>query len=60
MSALPHNIREIGYAGLRLTADECLALGETRERYGLIDGVVVSPRPSPKHSEIAVEILFQL
>jgi Uma2 family endonuclease len=44
-----------------MTADEYLALGETPERYELIDGVVVmSPSPLPDHSEIAIEITYQL
>jgi len=51
----------MGYAGLRMTADDFLALGETFERYELIDGVVVlSPSPRPWHNEIAAEISFQL
>ncbi len=44
-----------------MTADEYLALGETEERYELIDGVVVmSPSTSDEHSEIAVEVTTQL
>jgi Uma2 family endonuclease len=44
-----------------MTADEYLALGETPERYELIDGVVVmSPSPTPSHSEIINEIVYQL
>lgn len=61
MSAAPRHPGGSGYAGLRMTADEFLALGETRERYELIDGVVVmSPSASGPHSEIAVEIIYQL
>lgn len=61
MPALPRQTSDFGYTGLRMTADEYLALGETRERYELIDGVIVmSPSPTPKHSEVAVEITFQL
>jgi len=44
-----------------MTADEYLALGETPERYELVDGVIVmSPSPIPPHSEIAIEIIGQL
>lgn len=61
MSAPPKYPRDIGYAGLRMTADEYLALGETEERYELIDGVVVmSPSPVPTHGEILSELVFQL
>lgn len=51
----------MGYNGLRMTADEYLALGETAERYELIDGIVVmSPSPFPDHSELSSEIAGQL
>lgn len=50
-----------GLAGLRMTADEYLALGETVERYELVDGVIfMSPSPTPRHSEIALEVLGQV
>ncbi len=50
-----------GLAGLRMTAEEYLAIGETAERYELIDGVVfMSPSPTPPHSEIALEVLGQV
>src|SRR5256885_1453627 len=54
MSALPKPLgSDIGYAGLRMTADDYLGLGETQERYELINGVVfMSPSPTPRHSEI--------
>jgi Uma2 family endonuclease len=59
MSAVPRH--PDGHAGLRMTADEYLALGETQDRYELIDGVVVmSPSASDEHSEIAVSIAAQL
>lgn len=44
-----------------MTANEYLALGETVERYELIEGVVVmSPSPFANHNEIAHEIDYQL
>lgn len=46
---------------MKMTADEYRALGETAERYELIDGVVVtSPGPLPKHNEVLAKIIFQL
>jgi Uma2 family endonuclease len=61
MSAIPRHPPELGYSGLRMTADEYLALGETEERYELIDGVVVmSPSSAPGHGEVANEIGRQL
>ncbi len=53
MSAVPRYPEGIGYAGLRMTADEYLSLGETQERYELIDGVVtMSPSPSRRHNRV--------
>lgn len=50
-----------GYLGLRMTADEFLALPEDSRHYELIDGVVVmSPSASPDHQDIMGELLFQL
>lgn len=63
MSAIRSEFGDIGYAGLRMTADEYLALGETQERYELIHGVVtMTPSPSVPlaHGEIAYEIIGQL
>lgn len=61
MSAAPKWPSGTLLTGLRMTADEYLALGETQERYELIDGVIVmSPSPIPPHSEIAAEIIGQL
>lgn len=49
------------YAGLRMTADEYLALEDDGFRYELIDGVVVmSPSPTPEHQDIRGEIEYQL
>lgn len=61
MSAAPRHPRDLGYNGLKMTADEYLLLGETQDRYELIDGVVVmSPSPFPVHNEIAHEVAHQL
>src|SRR5438045_1840911 len=61
MSTAPRYPAEMGYAGLRMSADEFLALGETPERYELIDGtVVMSPSPTPIHQLIIVELLQQI
>lgn len=43
-----------------MTADEYLAIGETADRYELVDGVVVmAPSAQANHNEIAAEIAFQ-
>ena len=61
MSAAPRFPVELGYAGLTMTADEYLALGETPERYELIHGVVcMTPSPGADHGAIAVEVTSQL
>lgn len=61
MSAAPRFPVELGYAGLTMTADEYLALGETPERYELIHGVVcTTPSPGAKHGAIAAELVRQL
>jgi Uma2 family endonuclease len=61
MSTAPRYPADIGYAGLRMSADEYLALGETQERYELIDGVVVvSPSPTPRHQKVVTRLLWQL
>lgn len=49
------------YAGMRMTNEQFLALGETPERYELINGVVVmSPSPTSKHQRAIRRLLAQL
>lgn len=61
MSAAPRIPRGLGYAGLRMSADEYLALGETADRYELLDGIVfMSPSPWANHNEIAAKITHQI
>ena len=47
--------------GLKMTAEEYLALGETHERTELLNGVVIcmSPSPIPRHWKVMEEILIQ-
>ncbi len=63
MEEMPPFLRDQGvsYAGLRMTAHEYLAIGETQERYELIDGVVHRPpRPTPRHQKMLCLLLFQV
>jgi Uma2 family endonuclease len=61
MSAAPHYPPELGYSGLRMTAGEYAELGESADRYELIDGVVVmSPSPTVLHQQIVFEVTGQL
>jgi Uma2 family endonuclease len=49
------------YIGLRLSADEYLALPDDGFKYQVINGVVVmSPSPTPRHQKILFEIAGQL
>ncbi len=49
------------YNGLRMTADEYLALEDDGFRYELIDGVVVTtPSPTLEHQDVRGEIEWQL
>lgn len=51
----------VSFRGLRMTADDFLALGETSERLELIDGVVcMSPSASLPHQRIITEVSFQI
>jgi Uma2 family endonuclease len=61
MSAAPRFDPTIGIAGLRMSADEYFRLGELPDRTELVHGVVVmSPSPRVRHSDVVVEILYQL
>jgi Uma2 family endonuclease len=61
VSHLPEYPGDMGYGGLRMTADEYLALGETQTRYELIHGVVVMhPSITPAESEFKTDLLFEI
>lgn len=61
MSAVPRIPNDLGLAGLRMTAAEYLAHGETIERHELVDGVVfMSPRPNLRHQEVIRRIQRQV
>jgi Uma2 family endonuclease len=61
MSSVPRLPSDLGYLGVRMTASEFLALGETPERLELVDGVVcMSPSSSVPHQRFVREILYQL
>ncbi len=61
MSAIRTSTGDGGLHGLRMTADEYLALGETSDRYELIHGVVcMAPSARPRHNEVMAEIITQL
>ncbi|MEX2217273.1 MAG: Uma2 family endonuclease [Phycisphaerales bacterium] len=55
------DIDAYGYLGLRMGADDFLGLGQTRERYELVHGVVcMSPRPNTLHQTLLLLIAEQL
>ena len=61
MSVLREHPGGMGFAGLRMTNEEYLAIGETAHRYELVNGVVfMSPSPSSAHQRIIRRLLAQL
>lgn len=64
VATLPHispSAEPCDPSGLRMNADEFFALGETRERFVLIDGVVIfSPSPNFRHQRISFLIAMQI
>lgn len=49
------------HAGLRMTANEFMALPESHTRYELLDGIViVSPSPSFWHQRVVSEVLVEI
>jgi Uma2 family endonuclease len=56
------NLEQAGeYRGLRMTADDFLALPESKCHYELVNGIVtMSPSPSLRHQEIMGTILVQV
>ena len=60
-TTLAANAREARYRGLRMAADEYLALPDDGFRYELVDGVVCkSPSPSWPHQRVVTEIAGQI
>ncbi|MFG0284136.1 MAG: Uma2 family endonuclease [Phycisphaerales bacterium JB039] len=60
MSAAPRH-SDLGHAGLRMSAADFFAIGETSECLQLVDGVVLmSPRPTPLHQTILRLVLRQI
>lgn len=62
MSAVPRSFPyDTGFAGVRMSADEFLNLGETQERYQLFEGVVMRmSRPTMLHQAFLKLLLRQL
>ncbi|MBI5764591.1 MAG: Uma2 family endonuclease [Planctomycetes bacterium] len=61
MIGFDYDMDEPNLAGLRMSADEYMALPECRKLYELIDGVVIAwPSRSVKHQRAVLEIVFQL
>jgi len=61
MSAARTNPTDFALTGLRMGAEDFFAIGETEQRYELINGVVLmSPSPKPRHAKAVQELLMQL
>lgn len=61
MSSVRSQHTDLDYGGLVMRADEYFALGETQDRYELINGLVVmSPSLRPRHYKIVEAIMRQL
>lgn len=61
MSTAPRYPADLGYAGLQMTADEFFALGETPDRYELINGIVVmSPSATLRHQLVLRYLLREM
>ena len=61
MSALARSTLDGSLTGLRMNARRYLSLGETAERYELVNGVVLmAPSASYAHNRMAAEVMYQL
>lgn len=61
IAAAPFDLNDAGYAGLRLSAAEYIALPDDGRRYELVDGVVlISASATPRHQLVASLVYRQL
>lgn len=61
MSAARTNPTDFALTGLRMGAEDFFAIGETEQRYELVNGVVLmSPSPRPCHAKAIQALLKQL
>jgi len=55
------DLEAFGCYGMHMSADDFLSLGQTRERYELVHGVVcMSPRPNTFHQRLLSLFIYQL
>lgn len=61
MSVVPRSFPyDTGFAGAHMRADEFLGMGETTERYQLIEGPVMrTPRPTSRHQAVIHNVMLQ-